>query len=117
MNNKIKNARCDILLVTNDAARIRLLTSYFESKGYTCKCISSGIQALTELNTHSPQVILLDEIPDYSSEEFCIKIKSDETLKDIPIYLLSRSEVKKTDYNFKQRNKYFNEDVVNFFKF
>lgn len=117
MNNKIKNARCDILLVTNDAATIRLLTNYFESKGYTCKDVSNGAQALTELNAHSPQLILLDEITDYSSEEFFIKIKSDETLKDIPIYLLSRSEVKKTDHNFKQRNKYFNEDVVNFFKF
>jgi len=89
----------DILLIEDDLATIRLITSYFESKGYICKGFVSGATGLEELGRTQPKVILLDIIlPDLSGFDICKTIKSDEELRNIPIFFLtaiSGSEVEK----------------------
>jgi CheY-like chemotaxis protein len=83
-------AQYDILLIEDDLATIRLLTSYFESKGFTCKGVISGTKGIEELRTTMPKLILLDIIlPDISGYEICEMIKSDKKFKDIPIYFLT----------------------------
>ncbi|MFX1321463.1 MAG: response regulator [Promethearchaeota archaeon] len=89
----------DILLIEDDLATIRLLTSYFESKDYTCKGVVSGTKGIEELRVNSPRLILLDIIlPDISGYEICDMIKKDKKFKDIPVYFLTAipgSEVEK----------------------
>ena len=89
----------DILLIEDDLATIRLLTSYFESKGYICKGVVSGTKGLEELRGGIPRLILLDIIlPDISGYEICRMIKNDKRYQDLPIYLLTAipgSEVEK----------------------
>ncbi|MFX1364709.1 MAG: response regulator [Promethearchaeota archaeon] len=89
----------DILLIEDDLATIRLLTSYFESKGYKCKGVVSGTKGLEELRGGIPRLILLDIIlPDISGYEICKMIKDHKKYKDIPVYLLTAipgSEVEK----------------------
>lgn len=89
----------DILLIEDDLATIRLLTSYFESKGYKCKGIVSGTKGLEEIRGGVPKLILLDIIlPDISGYEICKMIKEHDKYKDIPVYLLTAipgSEVEK----------------------
>ncbi|MHA1803680.1 MAG: response regulator [Promethearchaeota archaeon] len=89
----------DILLIEDDLSTIRLLTSYFESKGFSCKGVISGTKAIEELKISHPKVILLDIIlPDLSGYDLSKMIKMDRELKDIPVYLLTaipRSEVEK----------------------
>ncbi len=41
--NEIKSSLCDILIIDNDKFTIRILDTYFESKGYRVKGIQSGI--------------------------------------------------------------------------
>ncbi len=89
----------DILLIEDDLATIRLITSYFESKHYICKGVVSGTKGLEELRRAVPKVILLDIIlPDLSGYDICQTIKTDNTYKKIPVYFLtaiSASEIKK----------------------
>ncbi|MHA1725550.1 MAG: response regulator [Promethearchaeota archaeon] len=89
----------DILLIEDDLSTIRLLTSYFESKGFSCKGVISGTKAIEELKISHPKVILLDIIlPDLNGYDISKMIKMDQELKDIPVYLLTaipRSEVEK----------------------
>ncbi len=89
----------DILLIEDDLATIRLLTSYFESKGHKCKGVVSGTKGIEELRGGVPKLILLDIIlPDISGYEICKMIKDHKIYKEIPVYLLTAipgSEVEK----------------------
>ena len=80
----------DILLIEDDLATIRLLTSYFESKGYKCKGVVSGTKGIDELRGGAPKLILLDIIlPDISGYEICKMIKENKKYKEIPVFLLT----------------------------
>jgi CheY-like chemotaxis protein len=98
-NIKMQNHAYDILLVEDDLATIRLITSYFESKGFACKGVVSGSKGLEELGRAQPKVILLDIIlPDLSGYDICKTIKSDKDFKKIPVFFLtaiSGSEVER----------------------
>ncbi|NHJ20574.1 MAG: response regulator [Candidatus Lokiarchaeota archaeon] len=98
-NIKTETTQYDILLIEDDLATIRLLTSYFESKGYTCKGVISGSKGLEEVANNPPKLILLDIIlPDYSGYEICKQIKANKDLHKIAVYLLTAipgSEVEK----------------------
>jgi len=88
----------DILLIEDDLATIRLITSYFESKKYSCKGVISGTKGLEELRRIVPKVILLDIIlPDLSGYDICQTIKTDNSYKKIPVFFLtaiSATEIK-----------------------
>lgn len=89
----------DVLLIEDDLATIRLIKSFFESKGFKCKGVVSGSKGLEELGNAIPKLILLDIIlPDLSGYDICTTIKSDKEYKNIPVYFLTAiagSEVKK----------------------
>lgn len=89
----------DVLLIEDDLATIRLITSYFESKGFKCKGVVSGSKGLEELGNTIPKLILLDIIlPDLSGYDICKTIKSDKEWAQIPIFFLTAiagSEVEK----------------------
>ena len=98
-NIKTESAQYDILLIEDDLATIRLLTSYFESKGYSCQGVISGTKGIEELRNNIPKIVLLDIIlPDLSGYEICKMIKADNNLKHVPTFLLTAipgSEVEK----------------------
>ncbi|MFX0030537.1 MAG: response regulator [Promethearchaeota archaeon] len=93
----------DVLLIEDDLATVRLIKSYFESKGFKCKGVVSGSKGLEELGNALPKLILLDIIlPDLSGYDICKTIKSDKEYKNIPVYFLtaiSGSEVEKNMNN------------------
>ena len=96
---KPEGSHYDILLIEDDLATIRLLTSYFESKDITCKGVVSGTKALEELEYNTPKLILTDIIhPAPSGYEICKQIKSNQILKNIPVFFCTAipgSEVEK----------------------
>jgi len=98
-NIKTETSQYDILLIEDDLATIRLLTSYFESKGFSCKGVVSGTKGLEEISNNPPKLVLLDIIlPDYSGYDICKQIKSNKEYQDISVYLLTAipgSEVEK----------------------
>ena len=85
-----ENIAYDILVIEDDAPTIMVLTDFFELKGYTCKGVLSGVKGLEELNRNTPKLIILDVIlNDISGYEICNKIKSDENLKEIPVFYIT----------------------------
>ncbi|TXT66830.1 MAG: Signal transduction response regulator [Promethearchaeota archaeon] len=98
-NIKAPNNQYDILLIEDDLATIRLITSYFESKGYICKGVVSGSKGLEELKNSTPKLVLLDIIlPDINGYDICKEIKHNRKYRDIPVYFLTAiagSEVEK----------------------
>ncbi|MFX0074608.1 MAG: PleD family two-component system response regulator [Candidatus Hermodarchaeota archaeon] len=87
---KLKHSDYDILIVEDDTTTITILNDLFESKGYSSKGILTGMEAIRELKRVVPKVILLDIIlPDIDGFEVCEKIKSDEQLKNIPLYYIT----------------------------
>lgn len=95
----------DVLLIEDDLATIRLIKSYFKSKGFKSKGVVSGSKGLEELGKATPKLILLDIIlPDLSGYDICKTIKSDKEYKNIPVYFLTAiagSEVEKNLPNTK----------------
>jgi len=104
-NIKTETTQYDILLIEDDLATIRLLTSYFESKGYTCKGVVSGSKGLEEIKNNPPKLVLLDIIlPDYSGYEICKKIKSNKDLRNMAVYLLTAIPGSEVEKNLEDSN-------------
>jgi CheY-like chemotaxis protein len=104
-NIKTETKQYDILLIEDDLATIRLLTSYFESKGFTCKGVVSGTKGLEELVNNPPKLVLLDIIlPDYSGYDICKQIKSNKDLQNIAVYLLTAIPGSEVEKNLEQSN-------------
>ena len=104
-NIKSETSQYDILLIEDDLATIRLLTSYFESKGFTCKGVVSGTKGLEELANNPPKLVLLDIIlPDYSGYDICKKIKSSTELQNISVYLLTAIPGSEVEKNLEESN-------------
>ena len=104
-NIKTETKQYDILLIEDDLATIRLLTSYFESKGYTCKGVVSGTKGLEELANNPPKLVLLDIIlPDYSGYSICKQIKSNKDLRNIAVYLLTAIPGSEVEKNLEDSN-------------
>ena len=96
---EIGKTQYDLLLIEDDPSTIKLLTTFFESKGYSSRGVISGSKGIEELKANLPKLILLDIIlPDINGYDVCKIIKSDENLKDIPVFFLTAipsSEVEK----------------------
>ena len=104
-NIQTETTQYDILLIEDDLATIRLLTSYFESKGYTCKGVVSGTNGLEEINNNPPKLVLLDIIlPDYSGYDICKQIKSNKDLRNIAVYLLTAIPGSEVEKNLEESN-------------
>ncbi|MFX1393289.1 MAG: response regulator [Promethearchaeota archaeon] len=98
-NIKEEGGKCDIFIIEDDPATIRLITNYFGAKGYICRGEGSGDKGIKEVKKCHPKIILLDIIlPDISGYEICKQIKNDSNFKDTPVYFLtaiSGTEVQK----------------------
>ena len=104
-NIKTETSQYDILLIEDDLATIRLLTSYFESKGFSCKGVVSGTKGLEELANNPPKLVLLDIIlPDFSGYEICKRIKASKELQNISVYLLTAIPGSEVEKNLKESN-------------
>ena len=66
-DNKIEDKQYNILLIDYDFPTIRLMTSYFKHKGYTCKGDIGGSKGIEDLRHTTPKLVLLEILlPDLS---------------------------------------------------
>ncbi|MHA2037281.1 MAG: response regulator [Promethearchaeota archaeon] len=80
----------DILIIEDDVETVNLLTSYFDSMGFSSRGILSGLKGLKELKRYKPKLVLLDIIlPDINGYEILEKIKEQDQLKEIPVFFLT----------------------------
>lgn len=86
---KIEKQR--ILIVDDKDDMISRLTKTLQDAGYSVSCAQCGKEALEKVERYEYDLVLLDvrlEKPD-TGFEVCKKIKQDDTLKEIPVILMS----------------------------
>lgn len=87
---KMEKTIYDILIIEDELLTINLLVDYFRMKNYTCKYVLTGEEALKEIKSNIPKLILLDILlPDIDGFEICRKIKSNENLKKVPVFYIT----------------------------
>jgi len=90
MNTPQPQASANILVVDDTAANLQLLTGMLKGRGYRVRPVSSGEMALRAVETHAPDLILLDiSMPDMDGYEVCRRIKANEHWRDIPVLFIS----------------------------
>jgi adenylate cyclase len=79
-----------VLVVDDDPLNRRLLTATLEREGHRTTAATNGSDALTSLREDPPDVILLDiEMPGIDGFEVLERIKGDETLRHLPVIMIS----------------------------
>ncbi len=86
-----------LVLVVDDSLTVRKITTRFlEREGFRVLTAKDGMDALTVLSEHKPEVILLDiEMPRMDGFEFTRAAKSDAGLKNIPIIMITSRTAEK----------------------
>ena len=90
MNTPQPHDSANILVVDDTAANLQLLTGMLKGRGYRVRPVSSGEMALRAVETHAPDLILLDiSMPEMDGYEVCRRLKEDERWRDIPVLFIS----------------------------
>ena len=86
-----------ILLIDDDALTLRIARKMFEGL-YRMDAVQSGEEALTYLNAHMPDLILLDlHMPEMSGLQVLEKIHDMEGVGDIPVIFLTADNDRQTE--------------------
>lgn len=79
-----------ILIIDDDFNSQKTLESFLQSENYDIFFASSGKDALNDIDSYSPDVILLDILmPIMNGFEVCRILKASETWKNIPVILIT----------------------------
>lgn len=82
-----------ILVVDDDPVEIKLLESRLTSNGYAVQTARDGYAGLELLKKDGADLIVLDvEMPEMNGYTFVLEMKKIETLKDIPVIVLTAHE-------------------------
>ena len=79
-----------ILVVDDTPENLRLLVSLLTREGYLVRPAPNGNLGLSSARLKAPDLILLDiMMPDLNGFEVCMKLKQDETTRNIPVIFLT----------------------------
>jgi twitching motility two-component system response regulator PilG len=77
----------DVLLIEDEDSPASFFKTLFVLKGYSYKIVRTGQGGLNQLKESKPKLVLLDiMLPDIDGFEVCKQIKSNNNLKNIPVY-------------------------------
>jgi len=89
-SNSSGEKQADILVVDDTLANVQLLSGLLRAQGYKVRPVLSGRQAIQAVQSHPPDLILLDiTMPEMSGYEVCEQLKNDPATADIPIIFIS----------------------------
>lgn len=81
--------KATLMIADSNKDRLIITQTYFESSGYKVLTATTCINALKNIYSHNPDIIIMDSsLPDISGYESFRLIKSDPEIRDIPIILL-----------------------------
>jgi CheY-like chemotaxis protein/signal transduction histidine kinase len=82
-----------LLIVEDDESFAKVVLEYGRRKDFKCVVAGDGESGLSLAQSHQPDAILLDlKLPGMSGWEVLDALKSDSTLRHIPVHILSASE-------------------------
>ncbi|HCE46045.1 MAG TPA: hybrid sensor histidine kinase/response regulator [Lentisphaeria bacterium] len=80
----------NILIVDDTPANVLLLEKMLSERGYKTRSVISGKLALQAARAEQPDLILLDiNMPEMNGYQVCEQLKSDASLRDIPVIFIS----------------------------
>jgi len=83
-------ASCSVLLVDDHQHNLELLLAYLEDLGCELRTAADGTEALAQVASKAPDIILLDiMMPRMSGFQVCSKLKKDPATRDIPIVMVT----------------------------
>ena len=88
---------CEILIVDDVPEQISLSGNILREAGYKVRAVTSGKAALTYLERHQPDLVILDiKMGDMNGLELCRRIKSDEMTAKLPVIFFSSDSSSET---------------------
>ncbi|MCP4130688.1 MAG: response regulator [bacterium] len=79
-----------IFAVDDDPMNLDALSNYLTGYGFTVVPVGSGMELLTMIDSHTPDIILLDIImPEIDGFETCRQLKANAAVRDIPVIFMS----------------------------
>ena len=79
-----------ILVVDDTPQNLKLLADMLEAQGYAVAAAAGGEAALERIRESVPDLVLLDiMMPRKNGYQVCRSIKEDETLRTLPVLMLS----------------------------
>ncbi len=85
-----KKAGLEVLIIEDSLTQAEKLKFLLEENNYSVSIAHNGREALDLLGRRKPAIILSDIImPEMDGFEFCMRVKNDEKLRDIPVILLT----------------------------
>ncbi len=81
-----------IHIIDDDSHTILILRHFLDSKQYNITYSYSGKEALTDFESYTPDLILLDvRMPEMDGYQVCRNLKQNPRLKDIPVIFITAS--------------------------
>lgn len=79
-----------ILVVDDEQDLVETIRLKLSSEGYKVESANTGVEALEKAKQTKPDLILLDiMMPELNGYQVCKKIKEDDSLKNIPVVMLT----------------------------
>ena len=83
-------ARERILVIEDEEDILEVIVYNLAKNGFQVTCVTSGEKALAEIESHLPDVVVIDwMLPGISGIEICQKIKEDSKLEHLPVIMLT----------------------------
>lgn len=84
-----------VLIVEDNELNMKLFSDLLSAHGYTIHQTRNGKDAVELARQHHPDLILMDiQLPEISGLEVTRRIKSDDTLRDIPVVAVTAFAMK-----------------------
>ena len=89
-NATAQQSQLTVLVVDDEAFNVDYLLQELEEYGVNTLSAANGVEALAQVEEHSPDLVLLDiMMPKMDGFEVLAKMKADATLRDIPVIIIS----------------------------
>jgi len=84
------NVSAKILVVDDEPNVLRMVSYTLQIEGYEVVVAQNGVEALSKIQTQTPDLIILDVMmPDMSGVEVCEKLRKQPDTMDVPIIMFS----------------------------
>ena len=91
----MKNSSKVVLVVEDNKSSMKLFHALLDAYGYNVLQATNGMDGWQMAREHRPNVIIMDiRLPDISGLELIKRLKEDETLKLIPVIVVTASAMK-----------------------
>ena len=92
-----------VLIVEDNELNMKLFNDLLEAQGYDTLQTNDGMEALKMAREHEPDLILMDiQLPEVSGLEVTKWLKEDETLRSIPVIVVTAFAMKGDEEKIRQ---------------